>query len=154
MALANSSDGLWLNKSNNTTFAVREFTVTKNLAGNSDATVLRITQNSNPGNYRYLTVWGRVFCERTDGTANWASMNQFKGVALWGGDINSWTNRYNDTYGGSHMNFLVYAHMAINSSSQVDFRSHVFGPPSWTNTVVYNLVVLYNAWDLVTVTFP
>lgn len=152
MALANGSDGLWFSKNSNTTVAFRQFTRTMNISANSNPTVIQITQGTNtPGSYRTMVAWGRVFMERNDGTANWASMNQVKGVMVWA--VDTWSNRYSDSYGGSHINTTVYPHIDT-SGNQVQFKCHVFGAPGWGQTVVYSVLIAYDAWNLVTVTYP
>ena len=83
MALANSTDGLWFNKTSTTTAAAREFTHTRSLGNVGNSSIITFTHASSGGTWYNLAFWCRIHMERTDGTANTVSGGWMKGNVLW-----------------------------------------------------------------------
>ncbi len=151
MALANGSDGLWYSRTGSTSSAVREFTGTITASANTDPTIIRFTRTSNTGATSLLTFWGRIFCERSDGTANYSAWNGLRGVSYW---VNTyWEDRYNYSWGGAFYNMQVYPWVE-NTGNYVNFRPNYYGGPGFQHKIVYNIFCKYSQWNYITVSYP
>jgi len=152
MALNNSTDGLWFSKNSSTTRAVKEYTRSlSHTSSQSNLPLIRFTHTSYTSTYLHLTWWIRFHCGRTDGNPGWVSGGWWKGHVLYAAGY--WENRYNDTYGRSDISFNFWPSLYW-SGNTLEFRTHYYGATGWSNIVTYNLIAMYQRWDLVTVSFP
>lgn len=152
MALNNSTDGLWFSKNSSTTRAVKEFTRSVPHTGSQSALkVFRFTHTPYNSTYLHLTWWIRFCCGRTDGNPGYVSGGWWKGHILYAAGY--WERRYDDTYGRSDIGFNYWPRLDW-SGNTLEFNTHLYGAPGWSNIVTYNIIAMYQRWDLVTVSFP
>lgn len=154
MAVNNGTDGIWFSRNSSTSWAVREFTVSKSHTSTQSGLPLIRFTHSTYTPWTGITWWCRFHCGRTDGTPGYASGGWWKGHILWVGSGSYLENRYNDTYGRSDIGFNYWPSFNTFVTNVCEFSSHYYGAPGWSNIVTYNLFVQYHRWDLLTVTFP
>lgn len=153
MALNNSTEGLWFSKNSSTSWATREFTVSKaHSSTQSGLTLIRLTHSAYTP-WAGITWWCRFHCGRTDGTSGYVSGGWWKGHILWVGSGSYLENRYNDTYGRSDIGFNFWPSTS-QSGNIFEFRTHLYGAMGWSNIVTFNMFIMYDHWDVLTVSFP
>jgi hypothetical protein len=159
MALNNSTEGLWFSRNSSASIGVREFTVSKShTSSESGLTLLSLTHSSYNSSFLSLSFWCRYHSSRTDGTPNYVSAGWFKGhITYVSGTPGYWETRMANQYGSSNQNYTFYPYVDRSGTGPgniLNFKTHLYGSPGFSNIVTYNVIIMYERWDLVTISYP